>query len=510
MRKTILFPLLFFSTVGLIISLLQIFQKIKLNYTLDLWEAGALVKAWQYQEGIPIYSSIENYPASWMYGPLKLYLIGGFFQITGINFWVGRLISLIAIISVIFLLFKLFLKVEEEKIIYVYIAISIIFTYDLKLNIFATTRPEGIPILCSLIFLIICYQALKFKSLILIIFSSLILVLGFFFKQTVAVTAIVPIIATILSRQKSELTHLFLAIIPLLSILGSVLYLFLFQPEIYHFMLEVPSQYEVPLSSLFQWSYNFLTYVPLLYLFLYHHWLTANKSVNNENDSKQTAYSEECDLTTWIFLTILVMAVVGVISAAKEGGTWNSLAYSIFGIYAFILMKMENFLSSLMNIARRNFWSGVLLSSMVGIMILLGGLTGKASDLKPKLTGYGSSTYWEVVETVESLPGKVVCPQDPTIPLLTTKKYAGRSIIFEYDASGWKWPLPSVLSEVASSNYVVTLGKNKGSWREWPFINHKKILQDLEFEPMKIEKLENSDYQIWQKSSLENNAIQYN
>lgn len=497
MKKAVFFPLILFSTIGLIPSLSKIFQQLTLNYPLDLWEAGALVKSWQYQEGLPIYSSITSESATWMYGPFKLYLIGAFFSFTGFNFYIGRLLSFLAILITIFLLLKFFLRGQKYKLLSLYIALCLIFIYDLKLNIFITTRPEAIPILCSLIFLFIFYKGLNRKSLILLVASSIILVIGFFFKQTIAPIAIVPITAMIFSRVNLfNRTNFLFATIPFFSILISILYLYLFQPEIYHYMLDGPSQYEIPPSSLYQWTYRFLISIPLFYLFLYH-WVTE-ESLENRSQKDYFNQFQDGNLINWVFAAILVMTGVGIIYAAKEGGTWNSLAYSVFSIYAFLLLRMENFLSALVNVSKINFWKAFLLSSMIGILILLGAFTGKASDFKPRIVGYGDSGHQEVLQIVQSLPGKVVCPQDPTIPLIA-KGYAGQSIIFEYDASGYKWPLSSVLSEIRGADYVITLGKN-GSWREWPFINHKQILQDLNFEPMELQKIEASDYQIWHKT----------
>lgn len=491
-HKIALLPLTFFLSIGLFLSLSTILQKLFLSYPLDLWEAGALVQSWQHQQGISIYKN--NDAAAWMYGPLKTYFIGTLFNLTGFNLYLGRLLSLVAISATIGVLINLFSALKQNKLIYTYIAICIIFIYELKLGIFVQTRPEAIPIFLSILFLILFYQAFHKNSFPLILLSAIVLVIAFFFKQTVAGVSVIPLVAIILSRKNvfKPINLLFL-LVPICSILALIGYLNLFQPEMYYYMIEVPSKYDIPPSSFVKWIYNFLVSIPIFYLFFYD-WLVDSKE--SDNDSKTM---QENDYLNWILASILVMTATGILAAAKEGGTWNSLAYSFFSIYAFLLLRMEQFLDQLANLSKRSTFKALLLSSLVGGLFLLGGLSGKTSGFKQSVSGYGDSSYREVIQISKSLQGKVICPQDPTIPLIANG-YAGKSIIFEYDASGWQWPLSSILTELESADYVITLGKN-GSWRKWPFMNQETILGDLNFSLMTFDEIENSDYRIWKNQN---------
>ena len=73
------------------------------------------------------------------------------------------------------------------------------------------------------------------------------------------------------------------------------------------------------------------------------------------------------------------------------------------------------------------------------------------------LSGQGVNERAQVVAEAKSLRGKVVSPDDPTIAL-EAKGYAGRTAVFEADASGWRFGRQNPLvKEVDGADYVITL-----------------------------------------------------
>jgi hypothetical protein len=72
--------------------------------------------------------------------------------------------------------------------------------------------------------------------------------------------------------------------------------------------------------------------------------------------------------------------------------------------------------------------------------------------------GYGVDDRALVVAEARLLPGKVICPDDPTIPL-TAKGYAGSTAVFEADAVYWdpNRTMEVVLKEIDSADYVIAM-----------------------------------------------------
>jgi hypothetical protein len=105
--------------------------------------------------------------------------------------------------------------------------------------------------------------------------------------------------------------------------------------------------------------------------------------------------------------------------------------------------------------------------------------------------------YAKIVSVVENLPGTVVCPEDPTIPLYA-KGYPGQNIFSENDThlvSG-KWPTEvpeTVLADCRSANYLVDI----------PSLDpvHDQFLRDLSFELAPELAPDLRDYRIWRRKT---------
>jgi hypothetical protein len=108
--------------------------------------------------------------------------------------------------------------------------------------------------------------------------------------------------------------------------------------------------------------------------------------------------------------------------------------------------------------------------------------------------------YWNVVAAVRSLPGTVVCPEDPTIPLYA-KQYAGQNIFSEKDAraQNGSWPRSTpepVLSELRAADYVVDVANY------WGENVNEIMLENLGFEPVRHASLDPECYRIWRSKNV--------
>jgi len=107
--------------------------------------------------------------------------------------------------------------------------------------------------------------------------------------------------------------------------------------------------------------------------------------------------------------------------------------------------------------------------------------------------------YWRTVAQARELPGTVVCPEDPTIPL-HAKQYSGQNFFSEKDANpiDGRWPeaMPQrVLSEIRGAEYVVDVTNY------WGENIDDKLLQDLGFEPAQEAAIETPCYKIWRNNA---------
>ena len=108
-------------------------------------------------------------------------------------------------------------------------------------------------------------------------------------------------------------------------------------------------------------------------------------------------------------------------------------------------------------------------------------------------------SYSTVVALVADLPGTVVCPEDPTIPL-HAKQYVGRSLFAELDAhpvaGAWSRRLPdTILADLRAADFVVEVHNY------WDGRLTEAVLKELEFTPVAAGSLNPSHYRIWRRQA---------
>ena len=105
--------------------------------------------------------------------------------------------------------------------------------------------------------------------------------------------------------------------------------------------------------------------------------------------------------------------------------------------------------------------------------------------------------YDEVIATVARLPGTVVCPKDPTIPMYA-KQHAGRGLFAEFDAhpvaGAWSRTVPeTVVAEVRAADFVVDLRDY------WDDRMGEQDLRGLGFVPADDLMPNASSYRLWRR-----------
>jgi hypothetical protein len=117
--------------------------------------------------------------------------------------------------------------------------------------------------------------------------------------------------------------------------------------------------------------------------------------------------------------------------------------------------------------------------------------TREAQHLFPE--GNGDSHYPQVVEFVRNLKGRVICPDDPTIPIVAFGQ-AGRSLQAEGDTQAASYMSAGFASEVFHADFVVVVDSSFKSG------GYPDTLQKLGFEPGSWGDTDMGIYELWRKS----------
>ena len=147
-------------------------------------------------------------------------------------------------------------------------------------------------------------------------------------------------------------------------------------------------------------------------------------------------------------------------AVAKLGGQTNSYLMAFIAMAAFTIVVLPGMLTTLAAAARSTPMR-IGMTTFLALM-LIADATGVAGYLywTNPTKAYGDAHYRRVIKRVHTLHGKVVCPDDPTIPL-KAKGYVGRNLVAELDAIGWQGRPAYLHGELKSAKYVIRVS---GVW----------------------------------------------
>ncbi len=308
---------------------------------------------------------------------------------------------------------------------------------------YCENRPDMTALFLGSTAIVMLYRGMERSRAWWVMLGTACLILSFFFKQTTLVFASVPAIVLALRYRWPSRKDVVLVLVPLAAAVAVVLWLKLFCPAVYHYMIEVPGSYRINLGRAANHIRVFLLESPL-FLILLGEWL-AVEGGSTRKDARMA----------WVLAVLIVALPSGAMAHAKIGGTSNSLLPPLLAMMAFCGLRMPGALAWLER--RSSTARGRLaLGSFAAAMLLL--TIFPRSYLIAERPAWESS-YNEAVAAVSKLPGKVVCPEDPTIPLFA-RSYPGRGLFSEMDAhaENGRWPeeMPrGVVDELRTADYVV-------------------------------------------------------
>jgi 4-amino-4-deoxy-L-arabinose transferase-like glycosyltransferase len=421
--------------------------RLLLPYPTSPWEAGIVTDAWRMFHGQAVYAVGTDH-ATHMYGPLVTVMLAQAFRFTGPMLYVGRVAAAVSGIAVVAILARIFGR--GDRLTFAVAAALLLAANTRTGNYFTETRPDLDSLLFAALALIMLYRGLEpareKPRLALVLAGTALLVIAVLFKQTAAVFIFIPVLSIVGQVGKCPFRkEVLVAAIPIVGVLAVFGVIRQFVPGLWHFMVEVPAQYRVPALRAGRMLVELLTSFPLFFL-AFVHWLFT--------DALDTWQSPR---VRWLLAALICTIPASIVAFAKDGGSSNSLIPALVSVGAFCGWRGPVAFALLRDGARPlrlRIVAGVILGFMLFAHVYpVPGAISKAG-LKG---GHGVHERARVIAEARSLPGKVVCPDDPTIPLMA-KGYAGRTAVFEADAVYWAPSrMQAVVKEINSADYVIIM-----------------------------------------------------
>jgi hypothetical protein len=447
------------------------------------WDSIEIVEAWRSLEGMPVYELSPQGHATHMYGALYPWVQGKLLGSFGVNNLSGRAVS---IVSALLLVTLLAAGMRTGATLW---CLAVSWAIILGVNhrsehYFADSRPDMTALLLGTAALFVVGYGCERRRGLPVVLGTVLLVTGFWFKQIVAVFAIVPLVVLLARRRWPSWQELIHAGLPPAAVAGTIVGLKFASPVIYHYMVEIPGGYAVNWPRAVKFLWELLLDSPL-FLVVFGEWLVSERR-SSERDPR----------TRWLLAVLAVALPFSVVARAKVGGWANSLLPALLAMAAFAALRLPRIWARVEQastpVRARLAYGGFL--ACVVLMTTFPHLTYENNVLVAALPR--DREYWQAVTIARALRGKVVCPEDPTIPL-HAKRDACRNLYAERDArpSGGTWPVgipDSVLAEITAADFVVDVTDYAEQLDE-------ESLEDLGFELDSSVARQLEHYKVWRR-----------
>ncbi|MBC8105482.1 MAG: glycosyltransferase family 39 protein [Anaerolineae bacterium] len=452
-----LLPIVAVAVTVLLINCYSIAYRIARPYTLSPWESMIVVDAHRASQGQPIYQPLDRgAPAPHIYGPLMTHVVALVFRVTGPNLYAARVISLIAALIACAILIRIYVDYRKP--------FDLLFGAALMLSLqcrsrayFVESRPDMIAWLLATLALICFYRAHHRNAFGRWYPLGLALViLTFLSKQTYACFAAVPLVAILVLQPRPLRKHLLFAMLPLVCLGLTVIVLKQVQPVLYHYMVKVPKMYAIPLDRLkVAWDILIMS-IPLYPAAVVGYFVRLRHDPDGDAPVAWLAPK-----MIWLMAACGVGFAAAVMAFGKQFATINSLLLAWIPMTVFCCIVIPSLVRGLYRSAiaglalpplgnfALHFSGAFLIASLTFVTAFSSGKDGFNWDL-----GHGTREYKHVIAAVKDLSGRVVSPEDPTIPLFANG-YIGRNLDAELDATNHGAIPQSVLAEVSRAHWLV-------------------------------------------------------
>jgi hypothetical protein len=443
-------PLIFFAAVVLLLNLWLILARLWVPCPIDPWEAAIITDAWRMARGEVVYAATPDAPATHMYGPLITATLSWAYPFTGPINNLGRVLALLSAILLATILTAGLLP--SHTALGLLLSVTLVFGINSRtVSYFAQTRPDLISLVLAVISIFLMYRGWHQQRMTLYGAGIVVLVVAFFFKQPAAAAAAVPVAALLIGGQdRLTARSVGLALLPLACVGVLVAAIKLGWPSLYYYMITVPSQFRVPPTRVLRNSVELLASVPLFTLVLVD-WL-----VDREASLMRKPHM------AWVTGALAVALPSSLVAFAKDASDVNSLLPALLAMAAFCISRIDR-LERWLEDASVRWITRSLMSGVLGLCLFLQAFGSPARMLSrdSMQSRYGDAQYPAVIAAVKTLPGRVLCPEDPTI-LLRANGEATRSVFLEMDRVSSDRPYtkdytktPALNNEIHSADWIV-------------------------------------------------------
>lgn len=453
----------------------------------DPWESVEILEAWRSLRGMPVYEASPPGHSAHVYGALATWVHGELFRLSGPNNFTGRLFSIGSGLLVITIL--AWLLRGRRSAWYFAVAWAFLFGINHRSGVyFVENRPDMASLLLSALGVVGLAVGLEKRRWSGIALGTVCVVLGFFFKQTAAIFMAVPAAALVLRWRRPTRQDLAMAVAPLVVMGCVVVGLRLFYPTVYHYMIEVHGKFARNYPGAVRNAWELLLESPLL-LILIAEWIVLDGFTLRRQPR-----------LLWLVATLAVAFPFSAVASSKAGGTANSLLPALLPMFGLCILRLPRLLRFLEDPKARpsaRFAFSAFLAAVL-LMTVFPRLTRKLNLIVESPTARGEA-YTKAMARVGELPGTVICPEDPTIPLYA-RGYAGRNVFGECDVNlvNGEWPEaipPVMVEEIRSADYLVDVA----GW--WQDLLKDKELKEFGLEPVTDPGFDTSYYRLWKKTS---------
>jgi hypothetical protein len=455
------------------------------------WETTEIVEAWRSLAGLPVYELSQNGHATHMYGALVPWLQGEIFRWTGPNNISGRALSLGSALLTVTLL-TLCMKNSRSLWYLVVTWAAILGVNHRSGHYFAENRPDMLALLFATLAVILFGSGQHKRRHVYSVLGTVCLVTGFFIKQTVAIFAIVPllVLVLVLGRRRPARSEVLFALLPLAAMTATIVALKILNPAVYHYMVVVPRGYSINWPQFIKFFWEVMLDSPL-FVFLVGEWIVFDHEPLHADPR-----------TPWLIAVLAVTIPFSSLAHAKAGGWPNSMLPALLAMTAFCALRLPRLLARLENL-ESPLRSRLVYATFLSVLLLMTTFPHITVANGPVVAkSPWDRDYNKVVAIAAALPGKVICPEDPSIPL-HARRYAGRNIFSEKDARPFHgtWPKATpatVLDELRSADFVVDVANHY-----WDDNFDPALLEEAGFAPDRECALDTKYYTIWRRTRLD-------
>ena len=450
-------PVLLASLAIAGINIAAIVVRMPYKCPLDPWESIIVSDAYRASAGLAVYTTPMLDHSTHIYGPLITYVTGFIFKFTGINFWVARSLSVIGAACIVLTMAVIFFR--KLPAVFICAGVAMLLGINLRTDgYFMQARPDMEALAVALLALILMYHGFERNRYALYGLGVLMLCVAYLFKQTAAMFALVPLIKLVLKRDGVTAGELLMILAPPIAIGILIGVIRLAAPNVDYYMIEALARWPIQYARLAYTVCVFLAFMPIVpaALCLGLLWRRDERELTDR------------DRVLWLAAACIIATPASIVAFSKVGGVNNSYVPALFPLVTLSIILIARGWQTIIRTAHPPARRAQAFAWLLTFIMLASAFSGSSDQLRTMNSpAHGDAHYPQVVQYVSGLSGRVVCPDDPTIPIHALKQ-TGRSFWAENDATLADTMPQYLINEIRGADYLITV---KSPWPKYLMIS---------------------------------------